>query len=273
MAMGVALGTEFLSMLAPPNDALKDYDNTKRHDQQTGPIPQIFRDAMSVREEVYGEQGVRLEAEFDEDDARSFHWVVYASVAQNSSSPPPQTLESTAKDSKADEERRASATAQRLPVGTLRLVPPPHGPNKYKPDKHPDADPPPRISAQHPTEAYVKLGRLAVLAPYRSLGLSKLLISTALDYAAKNPDSIRPPPPPTKMEAASKDQEKAIIWEGLTMVHAQASVTSLWEKQGFSEELVSDQGEVEIAKEEHWTEENLEHLAMWRRLKLDTGRL
>lgn len=285
---GNGAGTEFLSMQGPAREALKDYDNTKPHDQQTVPIPQVFRDAMSVREEVFGEQGVPLEAEFDEDDARSWHWVVYASVATVSTPSPPtlSPINKSAQSSKEDEERRASATAQRLPVGTVRLIPPPHGPNKYKNpalaegDKHPDADPPPRIAADvtksHPTEPYIKLGRLAILAPYRAMGLSKLLVNTALDYASKHPEDIRPPPSPTTLELASqlgKAVEDAVVWKGLAMVHAQVSVERLWSKCGFTEELLDESGAVEISKEERWNEEGIEHMGMWKRLKLDTGRL
>lgn len=273
---GNGSGTEFLSMLPPSGDALKEWDNKKPYNQQPASTPQVFRDAMSVREAVYGEQGVPLEAEFDEDDARSWHWVVYASVAPASNSPPSSNLNSPTTGGTAEEARRSSATAQRLPVGTIRLVPPPHGPNKYKDgDKHPDADPPAHIG-KHPTEPYVKLGRLAILGPYRALGLSKLLINTALEYAAKHPDTIRPPPPPTTMELANqlgKAVEKAVVWNGLVMVHAQVSVARLWQKHGFEEELRNEKGEVEISKEEHWVEEGIEHLGMWRRLKVDNGRL
>jgi predicted GNAT family N-acyltransferase len=267
---GESSGTEFISLLPPPGNALDAYDNTKPYDQQGPTIPQIFRDAMSVREVVFGEQGVPLEAEFDEDDARSWHWVVYASVSAPSSVYNPPT------DPYA---RRKSSTAQRLPVGTIRLVPPPHGPNKYiKRDKHPDAEPPDDIqkSRKHPKEPYIKFGRLAVLSDYRSMGLSKLLVNTALDYAAKHPDAIRPPPSPTRLEFANqlgKAMDVCPIWQGLAMVHAQVSVASLWAKHGFVEELRDANGEVEIGKEEHWIEEGIEHLAMWRRLKISESRL
>jgi GNAT superfamily N-acetyltransferase len=235
---------------------------------------------MSVREEVYGQQGVPLDAEFDEDDARSWHWVVYASVAQTSSPPPAQALKSKP-DSKAEAERRSSASATRLPVGTIRLIPPPHPPNRYlEKDKHPDADPPETVvvngGKKYPEEPYIKLGRLAILDSYRSLGLSKLLINHALDYAAKNPESIRPPPSPTSLEHANqmgKAAEAAAVWQGLTMVHAQVSVERLWAKHGFTEELRNEDGQVEVPKEDHWVEEGIWHLGMWRRLKLDPGRL
>ncbi|KAJ4288423.1 hypothetical protein N0V90_011658 [Kalmusia sp. IMI 367209] len=280
-------GTEFLSMLAPPKNDLSEYDNTKPHTQQSASIPQVFHDAMSVREEVYGEQGVPLEAEFDEDDPRSWHWVVYASVATTASSPPKDMrAHSTGKD---EDTRRASASASRLPVGTIRLIPGPHGPNKYLEgteakavDVHGDADPPPGKGAdaasdkKHPTEPYVKLGRLAVLAPYRKLGLAQLLINTAFEYASKHPESIYQPPSPTTMEFANlrgNSAQDTVTWQGLVMIHAQANLKGLWQKYGFQEELVNENGEVEIEKEPHWVEEGIEHVGMWKRLKIENGRL
>lgn len=279
---GESSGTEFVSRLPPPAEGLQAYDNTKPHDQQPASIPQIFRDAMSVRELVFGQQGVPLEAEFDEDDARSWHWVVYASVATTSNSPSsdsaPQLPQPNARPS---DHRRPSApsnaTAQRLPVGTIRLIPPPHGPNKYLDgDKHPDADPPAAVTEKferkHPKEPYIKLGRLAVLPEYRKIGLSKLLINTALEYAAKQPQNIMPPPSPTRVESANQlgeANEVVGVWQGLTMVHAQVSVVQLWEKVGFTEELRDASGQIEISKEPHWMEEGIEHVGLWKRLKLD----
>lgn len=283
-------GTEFLSMLAPPRNDLSEYDNTKPHTQQPASIPPNFLEAMSVREEVYGEQGIPLEAEFDEDDARSWHWVVYASVASTASSPP-KSMRPEGSTTKEEDTRRASASASRVPVGTVRLIPPPHGPNKYVEDttegktvdKHGDADPPPGEGAEaapdrkHPVEPYIKLGRLAVLAPYRRLGLAKLLINTALDYAQKHPDVIYQPPSPTTLELANlrgHAAQESVTWQGLVMIHAQANLKNYWEKVfGFKEELVNEDGTVEIEKEPHWKEEGIEHVGMWKRLKIEIGRL
>lgn len=278
-------GTEFLSMQPPPKEDVAHYDNTRPHNEQVIEIPQVFHDAMSVREEVYGEQGIPLEAEFDEDDARSWHWVVYASVA-STASPPPKDLRTDTPTDSADDTRRASAAASRLPVGTIRMIPAPHGPNKYLEkegsDKHTDADPPREVEQQswaeskHPSEPYVKLGRLAVLAPYRKLGLAKLLINTAMEYAAKHPDDIYEPPSPTTTEKANLlgiPPQDVASWNGLVMIHAQANLKHLWERYGFTEELLDDKGEVEISKEPHWVEEGIEHIGMWRRLQVEHGRL
>ncbi|KAH7111817.1 hypothetical protein B0J11DRAFT_512062 [Dendryphion nanum] len=281
---GDGMGTEFLNMLSPPKSDIAEYDNTRPFSKQAPSIPQVFLDAMSVREEVYGEQGIALEAEFDEDDARSWHWVVYASVASRSNSLPADMRTKTFTSADEDK-RRASASASRLPVGTIRLVRAPHSPNKYvraseEVDKHPDADPPPSLASQiqekHPTEPYVKLGRLAVLAPYRKLGLSKLLINSALEYAAKNPNAIYQPPSPTTIELANltgMDVKKISTWQGLVMIHAQASLEKMWTRYGFAEELLDKNGNVEISREARWIEEGIEHISMWKRLKIDSRRL
>lgn len=275
----VNTGTEFMTMLSPPKEKVDGYDNTKPCSRQTINVPPLFRDAMSVREEVYGEQGVPLEAEFDEDDARSWHWIAYASVASTSSPPKDMRVDST--NTPADDARRASASASRMPVATIRLIPPPHGPNKYledtnKADKHADADPPSEeAGSAHPVEPYVKLGRLATLKAYRGMGLAGLLINAVFDFAKLNPDTIYKPPSPTAMERAQikeHGKEQQLAWEGLIMIHAQANIKKMWEKHGFSEELRNDKGEVEIAAEPHWIEEGIEHIGMWKRIEVKRGR-
>jgi predicted GNAT family N-acyltransferase len=273
------MGTEFMTMLSPPKDKVDGYDNTKPCSRQTINVPSLFRDAMSVREEVYGEQGVPLEAEFDEDDARSWHWVAYASVASTSS--PPKDMRTNTPNTPAEDARRASASASRMPVATIRLIPPPHGPNKYiedvnKADKHADADPSNEdVASAHPSEPYVKLGRLATLKAYRGMGLAGLLINAVFDFAKLNPDTIYKPPSPTAMERAhvtENGKEQQLAWEGLVMIHAQAQIKKMWEKHGFSEELTNDKGEIEIAAEPHWIEEGIEHIGMWKRLEIKKGR-
>jgi predicted GNAT family N-acyltransferase len=272
-------GTEFMCMLLPPKDKLEGYNNTIPCSQQKINVPPLFRDAMSVREDVYGEQGIPLEAEFDEDDARSWHWVAYASVA--STSMPPKYMRSDSPNTPAEDARRASASASRMPVATIRLIPPPHGPNKYvegvdRVDRHTDTDPPSEeTGTAHPTEPYVKLGRLATLKAYRGLGLAGLLIAAVSDYAKMNPDTIYKPPSPTAMERAQiteHGKEQQLAWEGLVMIHAQANLKKMWEKHGFSEELRNEKNEVEIAAEPHWVEEGIEHIGMWKRIDVKRGR-
>ncbi|KAF1935202.1 hypothetical protein EJ02DRAFT_460585 [Clathrospora elynae] len=254
-------GTEFVTTVCPLKGALDGYDNTTPCREQTISVPPGFADAMTVREEVYGAQGVPLDAEFDDDDARSWHWVAYASVAAHSTYSRKSMHRAGSSNTPADDARRASATAVRVPVATIRLIPPPHGPNPYAESTHVD-----------PAEPYIKLGRLAVLAPYRNMGLAKLLINSALDHATQNPDKIYSPPSPTALELAQmqgNNREKEITWQGLVMIHAQAKLQSMWEKHGFHEELKSEHGEVELPAEPHWVEEGIEHVGMWKRLPME----
>lgn len=76
--------------------------------------PKTFLDAMDVRIKVFcDEQNCALEPELDEDDPRSWHWVLYQSI-----------------DSK-DE-----------PLSVIRIVPPPHGPH---PNGYHDVDEEPYV--------------------------------------------------------------------------------------------------------------------------------
>lgn len=81
---------------------------------------------MEVRERVFvKEQGCPLEFEHDADDARSCHWIMYASVNT--------TTQSEERDPETDELiRPRRSVTQTIPIGTLRIVPfphPPHPPN------------------------------------------------------------------------------------------------------------------------------------------------
>ncbi|KAK7949002.1 acetyltransferase [Apiospora aurea] len=115
------MGTPFISLLEPSK--LDDYDRTKPHDQQPCPVPKVFRDAMSVREAVFvDEQRMPLEFEYDNDDPRSCHWVVYASVSKV------VELEQVDPDTGLILRPRRSET-HTLPIGTMRIVPFPHPPH------------------------------------------------------------------------------------------------------------------------------------------------
>lgn len=159
-------------MLPPPGPALKKYDPAALHHSQPAGIPEVFRDAMSVREEVYvEEQKVPLENEFDIDDPRSYHWVAYASVGTSSAQP--------ATNGMPEHAGRKGSTANKVSVGTIRLVPPPHPPHpepgsSHKMDNHEGLPSDlhsglSRTKVHDGKEPYVKLGRLAVLEPFRSM--------------------------------------------------------------------------------------------------------
>jgi len=160
--------SQFIGFLQPPGAALAGYDSKQLHSHQVDDkIPEVFRHAMSVREEVYvEEQKIPLENEFDTDDARSWHWVAYASVGTSG-----QQSENS-KDG-----RRKSSTANKLGVGTIRLVPPPHPPHpepgsSHKIDNAEGVLPDVEAGVDHGQrgngkEPYIKFGRLAVLKPFR----------------------------------------------------------------------------------------------------------
>ncbi|KAK5139740.1 hypothetical protein LTR04_003361, partial [Oleoguttula sp. CCFEE 6159] len=275
--------SQFISFLPAPGNAISSYDRTLPFSAQRASIPHIFVEAMSVREEVFvKEQGVPLENELDADDRRSFHWVVYASVGTPSSRSP--EILGGARDrydmekgqTKQEQARRKSSTATKLAVGTIRLVPPPHPPHP-EPGTHHKIDnaeaeaPATEGHGNHKTsmydgrEPYVKLGRVAVLAPFRRLSLARLLVNSALDWAAQNAETILPPLGPLLREqlrlAAGDADFDDDIWKGLVLVHAQTGMQRLWEKWGF----VKDE-EMGV-----WDEEGIDHVGMWRRIKLRTG--
>lgn len=225
---------------------------------------------MDVREEVFvKEQKCSLGNEVDEDDPKSFHWVVYASVGTTSTPSPPINTIATG-GFKGDERRASESTASRVPVGTIRLVPPPHAPHSspsYSPDSTPSTEPadakradsktPLPGSYREPKEPYIKLGRLSTLAPYRGLGLSKLLFNAAVNWASEHPTEIIPPRDPAEIEARKLEGKKEPdAWEGLVLVHAQANVQGLWEKFGFTVDK----------KMGTWIEEGIEHTGLWKRI-------
>ncbi|KAH7055890.1 acyl-CoA N-acyltransferase [Macrophomina phaseolina] len=244
--------SQFISFLPATASLATSYDRTKRAaDQAARDIPTTFKDAMTVRERVYvDEQNVLLENEFDDDDPRSFHWVVYASVGTSSS----------------NGASPLDPTANRVAVGTIRLVPPPHPPHPAPSDTHKldnSLRAPATVSHTSGTPAvgpYIKLGRLAVLPAYRKLKLAALLVRTALDWAAQNGYQIMSPPRPEEIELAKAEGREADLesWNGLTLVHAQTWLEKFWGKFGFVKD--EEMGE--------WDEEGIMHCGMWLTLKL-----
>lgn len=126
-------GTPFISVLEPTR--LDGYDRSKGPDAQPPSIPRTFVDSMEVREAVFvKEQGVPLEHEYDEDDARSVHLVIYASVQhrvdqqqqdeQQQQPPPPERV-----DADGNVVRPRRSETRTTPIGTLRIVPFPHPPH------------------------------------------------------------------------------------------------------------------------------------------------
>jgi predicted GNAT family N-acyltransferase len=264
------MGTEFTGFQPPPGDTIANYDRKLPYDEQPATVPSVFKEALSIREEVFvQEQKIAPENELDEDDARSYHWVVYASVgtshSSHTASPEPEHKKAAghSRRSSKDEQRRSSgSTASRVPVGTIRLVPPPH---KHLTQNGPrtsqtGGNSAPNAPQWEPEEPYIKLGRLATLAPYRGLGLSRLLIRVALEWARTHPEEIVKPIQPSDVEAArlegKKEQEP---WDGLVIVHAQTQVEGVYTRFGFQK--VEEMGT--------WWEEGWEHIGMQLKLSVN----
>ncbi len=212
---------------------------------------------MSIREEVFvHEQHVPLENELDADDPRSFHWVVYASVSN---------VQSTSASG-----GKRSSEGGRVPVGTIRLVPPPHAPHPEPKTSHViDAELEgsrrgQRRESRGRGEPYVKLGRLATLKPYRNLRLGHLLVTTALEWASAHPDDVVPELDPMEWEerkVATGALEGGGRWNGLVLVHAQVHLERWWARLGFER----DEG-MGV-----WDEEGIDHVGMWKRVEVTRG--
>jgi GNAT superfamily N-acetyltransferase len=123
-------------------------------------------------------------------------------------------------------------------VGTLRLIPYPHGPhpepggNYEAPGEDAPVEasetffrrPPPEYQVHRATslhdgkEPYLKLGRLCVIEEFRGRKFANLLVQAALNWASENPHFWK---------------EEVPEWKGLVFAHAQEPAIPLWQKNGF----------------------------------------
>ncbi|MCJ1319505.1 hypothetical protein MMC15_004841 [Xylographa vitiligo] len=279
------MSTPFPTLLPPPGPAVLAHPLPPSTSTRDPAIPPAFTEALSVRIAVYiDEQHCSLANEIDADDPRSWHWIVYASVSgpkssnrtPNFSNGPSSQPQDAAE---ASEQRRPSGV--KLPVATIRLVPPPHAPHP-KPgsvdgvggawptssesgELRPSGDAPTAMHDGH--EPYIKLGRLATLEEYRGLGLGKLLVTTTLEWAARNAEALQlkggeGEGVALEGEGVAREREGVVReegWKGLVLVHAQKGVEDFWRGVGF----VRDEGLGE------WVEEGIVHVGMWRRVSLD----
>jgi predicted GNAT family N-acyltransferase len=249
--------TQFVTFVRPPGEVLARFPIDGS--QPPSDIPEAFVEAFSVRKAVFvDEQHCSIENEIDGDDSRSYHWVAYASV----SGPKPGTS--------ARGDARRILEGGKVAIATIRLVPSPH--SKHPPDGSVDGiggkqvkpveGGPDQATALHDgKEPYVKLGRLATLKHYRGMGLGRLLVNTALDWVVKNKEkALMGPEDPVEREReeALKGKERA-EWKGLVMVDAQTDVIKFYESLGFKKDD-------ELGT---WIEEGIDHVAMWRRLRIE----
>jgi len=224
---------------------------------------------MEVRDQVFvKEQGVPPQNEFDSDDPRACHWVVYASVNE--------TVEPEVRDDDENILQRKKSVTTTQPIGTIRLVPFPHPPHpepgsSYAADAletngNSDAmNPPPYIIDRKTTyhdgkEPYIKLGRIAVLKEFRGTGLARLLVHTAMTWAGQNPTYFNPSVTTMGMDKLGATSLHDVpVWKGLICIHAQEQVAKTWAKWGFK--LDEEMGT--------WTEEGITHVGMFNRLNIE----
>ncbi|KAK3370868.1 hypothetical protein B0T24DRAFT_650100 [Lasiosphaeria ovina] len=292
------MGTPFISLLEP---TLLNWDRSLPSSQQpaSASLPRTFLDAMEVREQVYvTEQGVPQENEFDLDDSRSCHWVIYASV----------NIKVPAHDSPG----RQRSETRTLPIGTIRLVPFPHPPHPrnggvYADWKLTNAGAPvskdgqrdpsaandngngngndeetvapltanelerharPLFGRDHATEfhdgaeLYVKLGRLAVLKEFRGRGIAGQLVRAALGWAAQHGNYFNPSVAALGLDHLGGEMSGEVPmlrWRGLLCCHAQEDAVKFWEKAGFAADK----------KMGRWLEDGIPHVGMFQRLTLE----
>jgi len=203
-------------------------------------LSQLFHDALSIRTAVFVlEQHCSAAEEIDVDDGISWHWILYADNEDEEG----EERSGSEKANTIGSEDDHTAGAKR-PAATIRLVPA---------QAHADADDEKAVEGpdykgskvwDH-NEPYVKIGRLATVAPCRGRGYGKILVNTALGFAGRNGG---------KMVRDTGLGE----WKGLLLAHAQKSVESWYKSLGF--ELDEGMG--------RWWEEGIEHVAMWKRVEV-----
>ncbi|KAF5625917.1 uncharacterized protein FTJAE_9900 [Fusarium tjaetaba] len=269
------MGTPFISLLEPSK--LDGYKRGAPLEEQPSSISQTFLDTMEVREQVFvKEQNVPAENEVDDDDPRSCHWVVYASVNKV------EELEVRDEEGNVIQPRKSSTRS--TPIGTIRLVPFPHDPHPERGGNYwngilqddngsqngnkkmkESSGIKPYIKDRETTfhngqEPYVKLGRLAVIKEFRGHGISGLLVNTVLSWLKTHPSYFNPNIKVVGLEHLNPVGDVMVIpqWSGLVCVHAQKQVVQLWKKWGF--EVDEEMGT--------WWEEGMPHVGMFQRLEI-----
>ncbi|KAH7246319.1 hypothetical protein BKA59DRAFT_196352 [Fusarium tricinctum] len=275
------MGTPFITFLGPSN--LEGYKRGAPIEEQPPTISQTFLDAMEVRQQVFvEEQKVPAENEFDDDDPRACHWVVYASINKL------EELEIRDEEGNVMQPRKSSTRS--TPIGTIRLVPFPHDPHPKEGGKYwngvlegengdknghqngdADADAL-NVSSNKPyvldrettfhngQEPYVKLGRLAVIEEFRGRRIAGLLVNTVLGWLKANPSYFDPSIKEYGLEQLNPANCEQTIpqWAGLVCVHAQSQVEGFWKRWGF--EVDEGMGT--------WSEEGMPHVGMFQRLEI-----
>lgn len=198
---------------------------------------------MIVRDRVFvQEQGCSAEAEIDEDDPRSWHWVVYARNDNNNNNNDDDNASTTQEEEEEEEEK---------PVAVIRLVPPPHAPHLTLHNPALAASESlPKYDLHH--EPYIKITRVAVLPEFRGYGLCRMMMEMVHAWAVRNAEAINEI---LHLQVQQNDRQ----WTGLVMLHAQVQVEGMYKRFGY-------ETDVQMGT---WEEEGIQHVGMVRRLGLD----
>lgn len=242
--MTTAKPTITIAFQSPPESQLTLYNRRLPASQQSPSIPSVFRDAMDIRDAVFvkEQKNVPLVHHIDPGDARSQHWVIYASSPETQSSQSPQPQ----------------------PVGTVRLAP-------FPQDPHPEpggvyeapgedapvedsrtffTSPPQEYKIDRATslhdgkEPYLQIGRLCILEEFRGHKFADVLIQTALKWASEN---------------AGVFKRGNLEWKGLVCVHASERAVTTWQRNGFViDQLMGS-----------WKLTGAKHFGLFLRLKIE----
>lgn len=186
------------------------------------------------------EQKVSADNELDEDDQRSYHVVLYSGQSNSSGREldvPICTLRFVeVVPSEADIEQYGKVS---IPSGSMN---PTLGPLSFISGAKPLPEP-----VHYPSEfwdgrePYIKIGRVATLKTFRKMGMAAKVLQWTFSWILQNQHEFVP--------------------EGntLVLVHAQSNAQNLYAQQGF---VVDKTMGV-------WVEEGIDHVGMWKRLKLE----
>lgn len=206
-------------------------------------LPCELQSAIALRFSVFvHEQRYSAENEIDSDDARSWHWVALA----------------------APRDKNGQTEKNQIVAATLRLVPvsspsPTAEAHQVTPGGLAEGPSHGQTALWDGREPYIKIGRVATLPFHRRMGLGKLLVESALEWAGRHGEILRHRNREHAEEEITEEEEGSESqWTGLILVHAQKAAKRFWERVGFLE----DEG-MGV-----WWEEGFEHVGMWRRVTI-----
>lgn len=245
-----------IEILAPPAKSLRKYNLSLPASEQlhSASIPQIFLDSASIREAVFvREQGlVPLEHHVNAEDGRAYHFVAYF---------------------KPDDE----SLQAKIPIGTLRVLPPPHHPHPEplsiiltpKPGQVPalkaedifgdvmeeeinQGQQSMRKTSWHDgMEGWLQVARASVLKEWRGKGIADLLVAEVVRWAGE--EYV-----PNEKLAGKEGSNNLAMWKGLLMCNAREEARRMWERNGFREDIGMGR----------WIEVGVELFGMARRVNI-----